>query len=187
VAKVAATTVIPLVVAVTSLLFSVFTWWATNRPPEVALGIPSVVRIVQDGDDAWVYVQPHLISTGTTDRVAVVSGLSATVSPAEGGQAVPFAWEERGTWTYDEATQALGWQFVADPSPLLVGPSTPQSPVALMESTEAMTWAPGEYRVVLTVDQVDAAPLRTEFRVDVSEQAAAQLTDSSRFVEVPVR
>lgn len=186
--KVATTTVIPLVIAVTSLLFSVFTWWATNRPPDVALGVPSVVRIVQARDAAWMYVQPHLIVGGTTDRVAVVSGLDATVAPVSGGDPVTFTWEERGTWSYDPATQALTWEFVADPSPLLVSASTPQSPVALMVSDTAMTWRSGSYDVVIEATPTDGGPVRAAFVVDLDEQTAAQLAaDPGRFLEVPVR
>lgn len=83
-AKTAATMVIPLVVAVISLLFSMFTWWTTNRAPDVAVGVPSVVRVMQAGDSAWMYVQPHFIVAGATDRVAVVTGLSVTVAPRAG-------------------------------------------------------------------------------------------------------
>lgn len=186
--RAAGTTVIPLVIAVTSLLFSMFTWWATNRPPDVALGAPSVVRIVQAGDAAWMYVQPHLIVGGTTDRVAVVSGLGATVTPVGGGDPVAFTWEERGTWAYDPGTQALTWEFDADPSPLLVSASTPQSPVALMVSDTEMPWRSGSYDVVVVATPADGDPVRAAFVIDVDERTAAQLAaDPGRFLEVPVR
>lgn len=185
-AKTAATMVIPLVVAVISLLFSMFTWWTTNRAPDVAVGVPSVVRVVQAGDSAWMYVQPHFIVAGATDRVAVVTGLSVTVAPRAGADAASFAWEEQGTWTYDSPTQALTWEFVADPSPLLVSASTPQSPVALMVSAEPMAWAPGAYGVTILATRADGDPVRAEFTMAISEQVAADLRrDPGRFLEVP--
>jgi hypothetical protein len=173
-------------IALVSLVLSVYGLIEANREPVIWLSAPDVVRVAA-GERAWFYVQPRLVSAARNDRVAVVSDLVLHVSGPEGGEPVRFTWDEQGTWQYDPAMQALTWIYLADPAPLVVGPSSPQLPICLFTGPSGWRWQEGTYWVtILAARGPDASPLQAEFTM-VLPAESADLINAQPLTWVEVR
>lgn len=158
----------PVAISLLSLVLSVYTIVQANRDPEIWLSAPDVVRLAA-GDRAWFYVQPRFVSAAGNDRVAVVSGLRLEVRTPDGAE-IEFWWDEQGSWRYEPPFSGLTWIYIADPAPLVVGPSSPQLPTCLFVGPAGWRWQPGTYRVAIVAgrgDDPDA--LRTEFSMTFPE------------------
>jgi hypothetical protein len=158
---------------------SVYSIIEANREPAVWLSAPDVVRVAT-GEEAWMYVQPRLVSAARNDRVAVISGLRLEVTPPDGA-VMTFAWDEQGTWQYDPVNRGLTWIFVADAAPLVVGPSSPQLPYCLFLGPPNWRWQAGEYGMAIVATRgQDADELRADFAMTVPEETALAINDQPR-------
>ena len=94
----------PPVISVLSFGLSVYTLVVANRVPEVPLRVPNNARVAQGAADAWLYLQPKLLSTGDNQQVEVVTDLrlDMDIEPSDGGEPVTFRWDETGRWDDDE-------------------------------------------------------------------------------------
>ena len=102
-------------------------------------------------------------------------------APPGGGSPQAFAWDEQGTWRYDPGSRGLTWIYLADPAPLVVGPSSPQLPTALFEGPPGWRWRAGEYRVeILAGRGEDPGALRATFAMRLSEAEVALVGADSR-------
>ena len=166
----------PLAVSALSLGLSVFALVEANRVPEVLLGVPASARVAQGATDAWLYLQPQLLSTGANQRVEVVTDLRLQVEPAGDGAPAAFRWDETGTWDYDEQNGVFNWAYVGDPAPLVVSPTSPQLPTVLFVGPEGWAWEPRSYQVTVIADRAVAGePLRQAFALRLSEEVVAEL------------
>ena len=139
------------------------------------------------GERAWFYVQPRLVSAARNDRVAVISGLKLEVAGPNGGEPAAFAWDEQGIWQYDPAGQALTWIYLADPAPLVVGPSSPQLPICLFTGPPGWRWQAGTYWVtILAAQEPGADPLRADFVVTLPTESI-EMINSQPLTWVEVR
>jgi hypothetical protein len=181
-------TILPVGVALVSLVISLYSLLLTHHPPEVVMTMPDRVRVVQEGNVAYLYLQPRFVNTGDNQRNEIISGLVAEVQPVAGGEPATFVWDEQGAWLFDHASRSLTWQFVADPGPLVVGPNDPQLPICLFLSAPGWMWQPGGYRVIVTAERtIHDEPLRArlEFALDqdtvdvISNQSGTFLTISA--------
>lgn len=165
----------PVAIALVSLALSVYSIIEANREPAIWLSAPDVVRVAA-GERAWFYVQPRLVSAARNDRVAVISGLQLEVSGPNDAEPATFTWDEQGTWQYDPAGQALTWIYLADPAPLVVGPSSPQLPICLFTGPPGWRWQAGTYWVsILAAQGPGAAPLQTDFTMTLSAESAERI------------
>jgi hypothetical protein len=165
----------PVAIALLSLVLSIYSLIEGSREPVIWLSAPDVVRVAA-GERAWFYAQPRLVSAARNDRVAVISGLSLDVSGPDGDAPATFTWDEQGTWQYDPAGQALTWIYLADPAPLVVGPSSPQLPTCLFTGPPGWRWQGGTYWVtIIAARGPDAAPLQTDFTMTLPAQSADQV------------
>jgi hypothetical protein len=170
----------PVAISLLSLALSVFSIIEANREPALWLSAPDVVRVAT-GEEAWIYVQPRLVSAARNDRMAVVSGLRLEVAPPDGAPPIAFTWDEQGTWQYDHPSRSLTWIFVADAAPLVVGPASPQLPYCLFPGPPEWRWQPGEYRVTIVATRGRGPDeVRAEFAMTLSEGTADFINEQPR-------
>jgi hypothetical protein len=154
--------ILPVGIALISLVLSVYGVVLNRSAPEVVMTMPDRVRIAQIGS-AWLYLQPRFVNTGGNQRNEVIGGMIAEVQPPS-GPSVVFVWDEQGVWLYNTETRKLDWQFMADPAPMIVGPNDPQFPIGLFIAPAGWVWQPGTYRVTLIAERtIQHAPLRAGF------------------------
>lgn len=141
---------IPVTIAMLSFLLSLYTWYDSNRPPQIELALPDRVRVTQGEDRAWLYIQPRYVSTSQNDQIDVVTSIEVEVKPPEASASIPFDWDEQGIWNFDHASRSLTWDWVADPGPLVVSPADPQMPSGLFLSRDGWLWAAGDYEITVS-------------------------------------
>jgi hypothetical protein len=178
-------TILPVAVALVSLILSVYSLVVARQAPDVVMTMPDRVRVVQGGESAWIYLQPRFVNTGDNQRNEIIGNLAIEVQPVTGGTPVPFAWDEEGTWLYSTVTNQLTWQFLADPAPIVVGPNDPQFPTGLFIAPSGWLWQPGSYRItVVAARTVVNKPLRAGVEFALTQQQVDFLASGS-FLEIP--
>jgi hypothetical protein len=180
--------ILPVGVALVSLVLSIVSLLAAKQAPDVVLTMPDRVRIAQGGNSAaWLYLQPRFVNTGNNQRNEVIGGLTVEVQPAAGGTPVVLGWDEQGTWLYSTSTNELTWQFLADPAPLVVGPNDPQFPTGLFIAPANWLWQPGRYRItVVAARTVRKQSLRASVEFEITpQQVDAMSSYSGIFFEIP--
>jgi hypothetical protein len=178
--------VIPVSVALVSLVLSLYTLLEARQAPTVVLTMPAVVRVSQGQDAAWLYLQPLFVNTGSNTRIEVISDLSVTVQPASGDVAA-FHLDELGAWEYDPETGYLNWTFVSDPAPLVVGPTAPQYPIGLFIAPPGWHWTAGDYQLTVTAARaVGGTPLRERVTLTLTGNQVAYLNaNPGGFLQIP--
>lgn len=170
---------LPVCVAVCSLCVALFSLYSQRASPEIALSMPDRVRVFDGASIGGLYLQPRFIDSGSNDRVEVVTGMTATLTWAGGGEPVALRWDEQGAWVYDSNSHELTWTFVADPAPLIVSRSSPQLPMCLFLAPADWQWQAGDYVLHLTADRkIRSDPLEGEIAFSVTANQAAALTAS---------
>ncbi|QRN97815.1 hypothetical protein JRI60_01645 [Archangium violaceum] len=157
--------------AVAALILSLHNLFTLHRRPPVRLSLPHLVRIAQGPREVWLYLQPTFTITSKTEQLEVISGMELKVGrvgmPPE--QWKVFVWNETGEWVYDPEDQDLTWKFLADPTPLIVSQSQPQSPIGLFIA-ERLQFEPGDYEATLTAHRTTTKkPLEAHFCLRFSE------------------
>lgn len=174
-------TILPVGVALLSLGLSVYGLIVAREAPDIIMTMPGRVRLAQGEDTAWLYLQPRFVNTGDNQRNEVISNLVVEVQPATGGTPVAFGWDEQGTWLYNAQTNGLNWQYLADPAPLVVGPSDPQFPIGLFIATAGWVWQPGSYRVTVVAERtVRDEPLRASVELTLTTTDVDVVSDERR-------
>lgn len=181
-------TILPVGVSLVSLVISVYGVLLTRHAPQVVMTMPDRVRVVQEGNVAFLYLQPRFVNTGDNQRNEVITGLVADVQPAAGGEPATFTWDEQGAWLFDHASRSLTWQFVSDPGPLVVSPNSPQLPICLFMSAPGWAWQPGAYRVTVTAPRaIQHGPLRAQLEFTLDRQTVDVISNQSgTFLTIPV-
>jgi hypothetical protein len=172
---------VPLAASALSLVLSVASIVVATRDPEVMLILPPIVRIAQgaDFDSAYLYLQPAFVSTGANDRAEVIRDLVLVVQPDGGGDAVEFTWDETARLVYDDESGEIGYEYLADPVPLLVSPTTAQSPLGLFDAPDGWAFEAGTYRLTVRASRVVAAqPLEEGFDLTLDAEQVDQLNAS---------
>ncbi len=167
--------VIPVSVALVSLILSLYTLFEARQAPTVVLTMPAVVRLTQGPDAAWLYLQPLFVNTGSNNRVEVIADLVVTVR-RRNDDAMAFHLDEFGAWDYDPETGFLNWTFVSDPAPLVVGPTAPQYPIGLFIAPPGWRWTAGDYQLTVAAARaVGGTPLRGRMKLTLTEDQVAYL------------
>ena len=119
-------------VAVAALVISLLTWVQANSRPNVTAAMPNQFRIAQGQQGTWIYVQPTFLVDRKSDRTVTIDTMSLRLHRVDGRVPDPsLYWDESGQFTYDSATGGLNYQYLADPSPLIVTHDKSQAPLAL--------------------------------------------------------
>lgn len=178
--------VIPVGVALVSLILSLYTLFEARQAPTVVLTMPAVVRLSQGPDAAWLYLQPLFVNTGSNNRVEVIADLKV-MAQHDDGEAVAFRLDELGTWEYDQETGFLNWAFASDPAPLVVGPTAPQYPIGLFIAPPGWHWQAGDYQLTVTASRaVGGTPLQGRVKLTLTEDHVAYLNaNRGGFLQMP--
>ncbi|WP_257462044.1 hypothetical protein [Archangium lipolyticum] len=157
--------------AAVALVLSLHNFVTLNQRPPVRLSLPHLVRIAQGPEEVWLYLQPTFSTTSKTEQLEVISGMELKVErvgqPAN--QGTVFVWDETGEWVYDSEQHDLTWKFLADPTPLIVSQSQPQSPIGLFVA-KGWEFETGNYEVTLTAHRTTTkTPLEARFCLRFSE------------------
>jgi hypothetical protein len=180
-------TILPVGVSLVSLVIAIYSVLLTRHAPQVVMTMPDRVRVVQEGNLAYLYLQPRFVNTGNNQRNEVISGMVANVQPVAGGESATFVWDEQGAWLFDHASRSLTWQFVSDPGPLVVSPNNPQLPICLFTSAPGWKWQPGAYRVIVTAERtIQHAPLRAQLEFTLDQHTVDVISNQSgTFLTIP--
>jgi hypothetical protein len=175
---------LPLLIAVISFATSTYTFFATNAAPDLALTMPSFVRVAQGpnlGGDAVVYLQPSFANVGQSARVEVISGMTLRVQPVSGGAPAVFTWREIGRFAPNTTTAGLfrlNYEYVSDAQPLLVSQGNPQAPVGSFIGPAGWHFAPGACRITLIASrQVNSTPLQRTMQITLTDTGVAILNE----------
>jgi hypothetical protein len=175
--------ILPVGIALVSLVLSLYGVIADREPPDVVVTMPDRVRIAQGADAAWLYLQPRFVNTGGNNRNEVINHVTVEVAPLPDGTPVPFAWDEQGTWLDNPDTTRIDWQFLADPAPIVVGPNAPQFPIGLFIAPSSWTWQPGTYRVTVIADRtIERVPLLASLELTLTATDVEVVSDSRGFL-----
>jgi hypothetical protein len=181
---------VPLLASGLAIILSVASIYVSTREPEVVVILPEVVRLVGGGQSgaSYVYLQPAFVSTGVNDRFEVVRDMTLAVRKADGSAPVELEWASQAALETD-ADGVLSYRYEADAVPLLVGPRSAASPLALFQAPPGWFFETGTYDFTLEAQRVVVdAPLEASFQVtiDADDLAALLPTDSDRFLAFPI-
>jgi hypothetical protein len=181
---------VPLLASGLAVVLSLASLWVSTREPEVVVILPEVVRLVGGGQSgaSYVYLQPAFVSTGVNDRVEVVRDMNLVVRPGDGSAPVEMEWASQAALETD-ANGELSYRYEADAVPLLVGPRSASSPLALFQAPRGWFFDEGTYEFTLEARRVVVDdPLTATFQVtiDADDLAALSPTDSDRFLAFPI-
>ena len=126
---------VPLVASALAVVLSLASIYVSTREPEVVAILPDVVRLVggRQSGSSYVYLQPAFVSTGVNDRVEVIADMVLLVERADGSESATMSWQEQASLVTD-AEGALSYRYAADAVPLLVGPRSAATPLALFQA-----------------------------------------------------
>jgi len=176
----------PLVASALALVLSLASIYISTREPEVVAILPDVVRLVgrRASGSSYVYLQPAFVSTGVNDRVEVIADMALLVARADGSEETTMSWQEQASLATD-ADGALSYRYAADAVPLLVGPRSAATPLAVFQAPEGWFFREGPYRFTLEAQRVVASsPLRASFEValDAEDMAVLDAAGPERFL-----
>lgn len=182
---------VPLGASLTSLVLSIGSIIIATREPSVSVIVPEQIRFVQGEriGSAYAYLQPTFVSTGENDRVEVIRDMELTLTPADGGEAATFTWDEVGQLAFDPEDDSLTYEYLADDVPLLVAPDSVENPLALFQGPDGWFLAAGTYEAELEASRVVASsPIRVSFEVVVSDDDIEFLESSggNSFLSLPI-
>jgi hypothetical protein len=157
-------------VAAPALFF--FTWFQSQRTPEITMNLPSIVRIGSKGDGTFdVFLQPSFSVPRAYDSLARISAvqLEFVRDGAPADEDAEFSWTDSGYFgEYEDG--GFGWTYVADPGPFIVGPEEPQRPM-IGFTTEEQQVSPGRWMGTITAyREAGQEPLIRRFCVLVSQE-----------------
>ncbi len=182
---------VPLAASLVSLVLSIGAFIASTQQPEVMLILPDQIRVAQGrgSGSAFVYLQPAFVSTGQSERVEVIRGMSLTVQPPA-GEAATFAWDEQVQLAEERGERRLSYRYVADAVPILVGPRSASAPLCLFDAPDGWFFAPGTYTFTLTAHRVVASePVRATFSITLTAENVAffDAPGPDQFLAFPLR
>lgn len=177
---------VPLAASAFAVILSVASIWVSTREPEVVVILPDVVRLVggHATGSSYVYLQPAYVSTGVNDRIEVIADMTLVVQREDGSDRADLEWREQASLVTGP-DGALSYQYESDAVPLLVGPRSAATPLALFQAPPGWFFREGTYRFTLEADRVvSAAPLRTSFEVTLAagDMAVLDATGPERFL-----
>jgi hypothetical protein len=179
---------VPLIAAMLSLVLSVASIYVATRQPDVLLIMPNVARLAGGHayGSSYLYLQPAFVSTGTNDRVEVITGLTVTVRPASGGQPIDMVWAEQVSLVSDAT--GLSYRHAGDVVPLLVSPKGAAAPLGLFQAPPGWFFQAGTYDFTLVATRLTSGdPLRGTFSVTISPSEAEVLQEvPERFLPYPI-
>lgn len=183
---------IPLVASAISVVLSLASIYISTRQPEVLMLLPDVVRVAggHASGASYIYLQPAFVSTGTNDRIEVVSDMTLALQPVDSPSAAvtTLRWKEQVALV-GGAGGELGYQYLADAVPLLISPKAAANPVGLFEAPPGWFIDAGAYAATLTASRiVGESPLVGRFRFTISPSDLDVLDDvgPERFLAYPV-
>jgi hypothetical protein len=171
---------LPLVASGLAVVLSLASIYVSTREPEVVVILPDVVRLVggtQTGA-SYVYLQPAFVSTGVNDRVEVIGDMRLVVQRSGGDPPIEMEWASQAALETD-ANGVLSYRYEADAVPLLVGPRSAASPLALFQAPPDWFFGEGTYTFTLEAERVVVGtPLTATFEVTVDAEDLEQLTSA---------
>jgi len=181
---------VPLTAALVSLVLSVTAIYVSTRQPDVLLILPDQIRVAQgrESGGAYVYLQPAFVSTGANDRVEVIRDMVLEVTSPSGERA-SFSWDQELRLVTDPETGALGYEYVADAVPILVGPRDAAAPLSLFDAPNGWFFVPGSYTFVVAADRVVVGqPISARFSLTLTPENVAFLDQPGpdRFLAFPI-
>ncbi|MCY7419960.1 MAG: hypothetical protein LH650_16015 [Chloroflexi bacterium] len=179
---------VPLIAAMLSLVLSIASIYVATRQPEVLLIMPNVVRLSggHASGSSYLYLQPAFVSTGTNDRVEVITNMAVTVHSTSGGQPAELVWVEQVALVSD--VNGLSYRHEADAVPLLVSPKSAAAPLSLFQAPSGWFFDAGTYDFTLTASRLTSSdPLRGTFSVTISpSEAVTLLAVPEQFLPYPI-
>lgn len=171
---------VAVVTSILSIAIAVASYLNTTRPPETSLVMPKYVRISQNHPGtrttADVTIQPTFIIPLGGERPEVITDLKLQVTKIETGETGEFRWHEIGKLTLSTEYVGVGYEYIADPSPLLITATSPQLPVVSFLYPKGWRFQVGTYRVLLIAQRSSSqAPLQGSVEIDISELQAEGL------------
>lgn len=132
------------------------------------------------------YLQPTFVSTAANDRAEVIESIAATLT-ADDGTTAQLRWGETGRFDVGPFPDyEITWVITAvDPGPIIVTPSTPQTPIIQLDTPDGFAWSPGTYRVeVRAARLVSGEPLVGNLSFTLTEADVTRLREEgpTRFV-----
>lgn len=172
-------------VSVLALALSAISLLSASSPADVKLVLVERVHLSTD-PGARVYLQPTFVSTAANDRAEVIESIAATMT-ADGGATALLRWGETGRFDVGPFPDyEITWVITAvDPGPIIVTPSTPQTPIIQLDTPDDFVWTADTYRIEVRATRlVSGEPLVGDLSFTLSDADIARLRDEgpSRFV-----
>ncbi len=176
---------VPMATAVAALALSFFTWFQSQRTPEITLNLPSIVRIGSIDDGTFdVFLQPSFSVPRAYDSLARISAvqLEFVRHGAPAAEEAEFSWQHSGHFGEFE-DGGFGWTYEADPGPFIVGPEEPQRPM-IRFTTEEQQISPGRWMGTITAyREAGQEPLIQRFCVLVSQEDMLDYSEQMSIID----
>ena len=180
---------IPIVTSLASLGIAIWSVVLTTSEPEVRLIMPEWVRIAQGGTNSTqVLLQPTFVSLGS-NRVDVIMSMKLQVTALDGGETREFDWHDRAQLG-PNVPQANGpqFQYMSDPSPLLISPENPQVPICRFITDSNWKFKPGAYRLTVVAQRaVGQLPLEMSVQVTFTPEMIKYYEENKGLNYLPLR
>jgi hypothetical protein len=146
--------------------------------------MPLMIRLEHNDDTsgtADLYIQPSFTAVDRTNTVGYVSNIAVKLKRRTDesiDDSRSFFWVDTGRWKLAEDSPGAVnqvYEYLADPTPIIVTPDAPQSPSVLLR-TLGGKYVAGVWDGVLVVSRSASLPaIRTPFCVEISAEEVEHL------------
>jgi hypothetical protein len=177
--------------AVAALVLSVVTSTQVNAQPEVAVSIPSVLRLAYvQPSNAWIpiiWMQPAITINNQSQLSVVVDTTYLELQPesaSDSDSIARFIWWETDQYDPEQMTWASDFRFASHPAPFVVSREEPKTPLLHLRAAQSDRLSAGISEGVFHVRLADGRDVTGHFCLDLSETA---LSDLRKYNNILVR
>lgn len=184
---------VPFSIAIVSFVVSMYTFFLTQREPVVDIVLPQSIRASVNWSGAEPFsvalFQPTLLHAGPSEQVEVIETMALTLYPtATPTDTHTIGWREVGRLYSEPVSGTITYEWVADPSPLMLTRETAQSPLGAFYGAPDLVWWPGEWQAEIRATRAEGDPdLVSRFSFTVSQEDFDLLRSGTpTYVSLPI-
>jgi hypothetical protein len=153
--------------------------------PDVHLTVAPFIRVSQQSNGAFFYVQTGLYHSGRVPRPETVTNMRLKVQK-ETAAPVCFRWFEIASFTAERPGEEPKYRHVSEVVPVVVALGTPQSVFALFQGPPGWQFESAiTYHVTLEADRAStpSEPLRAGFRFSLTQDDVRSIAPANNYAQ----
>jgi hypothetical protein len=165
--------------ALAALVISTIVLVRQSGYPEIIVTLPPRIRVEIDDSTSnpnLMFIQPTFSVVEKTDRVGLVSSMRVELKKRGGPEELRLQWDETGEWRLNPEGRGTTYEFMADPTPLVITQEAPRSPQALFQTNGKYT--AGTWDAMLIVNRAaDQPDLKIPFCLIMQEELVNRMNE----------